>query len=284
MKRSNVLLSAITVATAATSVAAVAPGAQAASSKASTAVTAAAPVDHYKQLVSDMRFDKGDQPAGRAWEPINDTGQLPVTNKYAGAMTTYPSGWTEPMGGTYDPSRSLSVKGGVLNVNTVSQGGRVFGGVVMPKASDNMYGERTYGKIVWRMRADRPKSHAYANFTWPANDDGRYEMDQEGSMDPNTLVGGTYHHSGNENKEGYSAQQNQKIGNWHTYQMNWWPGGISMWVDNNLMYRNSTDAPDGQRMRFLIGQTTKMWDSSKMVEGERGVVQVAYVKQWKYNS
>lgn len=240
--------------------------------------------NHYRNQVANLRFNRGAVPAGSAWNPTGN-GNLPASNPYASVMTTYPSGWGNADQGYYHPERTMSVAHGVLTIKAIGTQGAEWGGSVLPVAKDDKVGSRRYGRIEYRLRASGAPGHSFAAFEWPSDDNWVYEMDAtEGFETPGSIVGGTYHYNAAAGQQGFAARQGQLIGNWHTFQLNWWPGGQSVWIDRrHLEYNVTADghpAPT-QIMRFLL-QTNKAWNGTP-ANGSVGTVQLAYVKEWAYN-
>ncbi|MBO1766926.1 family 16 glycosylhydrolase [Allobranchiibius sp. GilTou38] len=255
-----------------------------------TAVTlpahAATTTNYYRRLVANLEFNRGNVPAGSRWNPTDNSGDLPSSNPYASTMTTYPSGWGTPAQGYYHPERTMSVANGVLTIRALGSQGTEWGGSVLPIATDNKVGSRRYGRIEYRLRATGAAGHSFAAFEWPSDDNWVYEMNAtEGFETPGTTVGGTYHYNGAAGQQGFTARQHQQTSNWHTFQINWWPGGQSVWIDRR--YLEYDDAAAGhlaptQIMRFLL-QTNKAWNGTP-ANGSTGTVQLAYVKEWAYNN
>ena len=246
---------------------------------------AATPVNHYRQQVANLTFTRGDAPAGSRWAPTSDAGDLPASNPYAGQLTVYPTGWGSGANGIYHPETALSVSGGVLNMISHAVNGTVWGANVQPVASDDHYGARTYGRVIYRMRAVGASGHGFAALLWPADDSGKYEFDHEGLLTAGTVSSGYYHYAYHDGAVSWRTTRGQLLSNWHTYENNWWPGGMSFYIDGLLAYTTSNSGLPVPTipMRWLI-QLGRMWGSAPLAEGSTSTVQLAYVKEWAYNS
>ena len=247
----------------------------------SPAQAAAIPGTPWRTQVTDLTFG-ADAPLG-SFRAINSAGDLPSSNPYAGLLQTYPTGWGSTTNGIYHPEQTVFVKNGLLNIISKSVGGTVFGAAIEPTGAGESYGARTYGKVVYRMRATGASGHAFAALLWPANDSGKYEFDHEGPMTANTRVGGAYHYAYHGGAITWGARQGQLLSNWHNYSLQWWPGGMTMWIDNYIAYSlawNGYKSPSIP-MRWLI-QTGRMWGGAALTPGSTSTVQIAYVKEWRY--
>ena len=251
----------------------------------SAPVTPIAPVNHYQRQVTNLFFNRGDVPAGNLWAPLSDKGDLPAANPYKGQLTTYPTGWGSAANGIYHPETSLSVSGGVLNLTGKVVDGVVWGGNVQPVATDDPYGARTYGRTVYRMRATGASGFGFAGLLWPSDDSGRFEFDHEGAMLPGTTDSGNYHYNYHNGDVGWRALQGQQLSNWHTYQIDWWPGGLTFAIDGRTVYTTvgSGLAYPTIPMRWLL-QVGRMWGNPPLAAATTATVQLAYVKEWAYNS
>ena len=248
-------------------------------------VTPPAPVNHYQHQVANLFFNRGDVPTGKLWAPPTASGDLPTGNPYRGHLTTYPTGWGSPANGMYHPETSLSVAAGVLTITGQVVDGVVWGGNVQPVATDDHYGARLYGRTVYRMRAVGASGFGFAALQWPSDDSGQFEFDHEGAMLPGTVDGGNYHYAFHNGALGWRAAQGQQLSNWHTYQTDWWPGGMTFSIDGRVVF---TTVGTGRAyptipMRWLL-QLGRMWGSPPLAAATTATVQLSYVKEWAYNS
>ncbi len=247
----------------------------------SPANAAAIPGTPWRTQVTDLTFG-ADAPVG-SFRAINNAGDLPPGNPYAGRIQTYPTGWGSQSHGFYHPDQTVFVKNGALNIVSKAVGGTVYGAAIEPTGLGESYGKRTYGKVVYRMRALGASGHAFAALLWPADDSGKYEFDHEGPMTAKARVGGAYHYAYHGGAITWGALQGQLLSNWHTYSLQWWPGGMTMWIDNHIAYSLAWSNYPIPRipMRWLI-QTGRMWGNAPLVDGSTSTVQIAYVKEWRY--
>ncbi|UIJ34114.1 glycoside hydrolase family 16 protein [Allobranchiibius sp. GilTou73] len=254
-------------------------------SRATTPVSPVSPVNHYQKQVANLFFNRGDVPSGNLWVPTSDAGQLPAANPYRGRLATYPTGWGSPAAGVYHPETALSVSGGVLSITGKAVNGVVCGGNVEPVATDNPLGARTYGRVVYRMRATGASGFGFAALQWPSDDSGQFEFDHEGAMLPGTVDNGNYHYAYHDGSIGWRAAGGQQLSNWHTYQNDWWPGGMAFYIDGTQVF---TTVGSGFPyptipMRWLV-QLQRMWGNPPLVANSTATIQLAYVKEWAYNS
>ncbi|MBO1754327.1 glycoside hydrolase family 16 protein [Allobranchiibius sp. CTAmp26] len=243
------------------------------------------PVNHYQRQVTNLFFNRGDVPAGSLWAPLSDNGNLPATNPYHGRLTTYPTGWGSAANGLYHPETSLSVSGGVLSLTGKVVNGVVWGGNVQPVATDDPYGARTYGRTVYRMRATGASGFGFAGLLWPSDDSGQFEFDHEGAMLPGTVDSGNYHYAYHNGAVGWRSALGQQLSNWHTYQIDWSPTGLTFFIDGHTAFTTvgSGFASPTIPMRWLL-QVGRMWGNPPLAAGTTATLQLAYVKEWAYNS
>ncbi len=192
---------------------------------------------------------------------------------------TYPDGWPDSARvGIYEPSQTLSIGRGTLNVNLHSAGGTLMGAALVPKIPGGVGGNgQLYGRYEVRFRADEIADYKLAWMLWP--DSNSFPQDGEidfPESDLNKPILAFVHHQGatvNNDQDYYltSATYNS----WHTAIITRMPGYISFSLDGNVIGTSTSRLP-ATPMHWILQSETSTYGTFPTTSPS-GWIQIAWV-------
>jgi hypothetical protein len=200
----------------------------------------------------------------------------------------YPNDWHDTSGvGTYDPHKTLSVRGGILNsyIHTVNGVPRVSAPVPrLPYTSggvDSTPSGRLYGRFSVRFRADLLPGYKTAWLLWP--DSKQWPRDGEIDFPEGNLEGTIHaflHHQG-----GTSGLDSQLFStastylDWHIATIEWVKDRVTFYLDGQKVGESFTRVPNTP-MHWVL-QTETNLDGRPVPVSSQGNVQIDWVSVWK---
>ena len=195
-------------------------------------------------------------------------------------------GWNDNASGIYSPSRTLSIRGGVLDIYLHSEGG-----VPLTAAPVPLIHERTgplgqlYGRYAVRFRADSLHGYKIAWLLWPDSEtwprDGEIDF-PEGNLD--MYIEAYLHH------QDAAAASDQTgfftgvriSGEWHTAVIEWEPDMVRFLLDGKLVGSVMERIPDTP-MHWVLEATTTL-DGYEPADDAEGHVQIDWVAVWEFKN
>jgi hypothetical protein len=200
----------------------------------------------------------------------------------------YPDGWLDTTQVcTYEPSQTLSVSGGIMNmfIHTASDGTCMTAvpEPILPDPVDSSNGQ-LYGMYSVRMESDPVPGYKTAFALWPDSENwpGDGEIDfPEGELDGDSWA--YMHYQGATSGSQQDAYDTgTTYTGWHTYTIEWTPSYVKFLIDGNVI-GDSTNAsliPDTP-MHWIM-QTESDLDGDKPASSAQGNLQIAWVEIWSY--
>jgi beta-glucanase (GH16 family) len=142
----------------------------------------------------------------------------------------------------WDPAQ-LEVGDGKLTIATERNGNSWLSGglATIPEG-------QTYGTYEFRARFDPGQGTSGAILLWPSDNQWTDEVDIVEAHRPQR-DGFAFSNHGSPNVTNYI--DNVKISDWHTYRLDWTPGSLKLFVDNQQTSEITTDVPS-QPMSFAM--------------------------------
>jgi len=261
-------VSACTEPPAATSASSPAPGASGAASASTAAAPPGGPVWHLKWQTS---FSEP-APLG-SFSGCNNYDRTPAA--FCSALPAglrsqwwaYPAMWPDsatevhkPLGGYYDPARTVWISGGQLHIKMFRATSWIHSAAVVPKASIGLL----YGKYVERFMVSPGSAIGYrgSHLLWPTSTPIRYEVDfPEGEWDNGFCV---HVHS---KLEGSNTSNLCPDGatwtTWNTTEIDWWPGNLSFSLNGQIIYHVTGKWVPDDPMSWIIQNESGLrgWDA-----------------------
>jgi beta-glucanase (GH16 family) len=198
-------------------------------------------------------------------------------DRYRDQWSVYPDGWRSTNArGTYQPSRTVSVHDGAVDVYVGETEVGPSSAALVPRLPT--YGQ-LYGRYSVRFRADPVPGYKVAFLLWPDSevwpDDGEIDF-PEGNLDGS--IGAFAHHA---DPSGSQDQfpTGQTFARWHIATTEWEPGRIRFYLDDELVGESTTKVPDTS-MHWVL--QTEVADAPPPA-GAEGHVYVDWVKAWALN-
>jgi beta-glucanase (GH16 family) len=151
--------------------------------------------------------------------------------------------------GFYDRN-IMSVSDSVLDLHLQTKGGRPLGAAPVPLVG-GQWGGQLYGRFSIRMRADPVPGFGMASLLWSDREiweEGEVNF-PEGAL--NSTVKAFNHCIGDPSKTCYEANTGVEFDQWHTYTMEWTPGRIQYFLDDELVGETTNNIPS-ESMHWVI--------------------------------
>lgn len=195
----------------------------------------------------------------------------------------YDDGWKDTSkNGTYSPSKVLSVKGGVLDMNIHTENGVHM--VSAPVAKINGAGRpegQLYGRYVARFRSDNLPGYKIAWLLWPDTDnwdDGEIDF-PEANLDGR--IEGFMHHKGApREQDAYSTEVSTR--GWHTAVLEWTPEYVRFELDGKQVGKSTDRKLIPSKPMHWVLQTETALSGPAPAAKVAGHVQVDWVSVYKY--
>lgn len=211
----------------------------------------------------------------------------------------YPTGWpdtaesgqlgTYKVGGYYEPQSNVSIANGVMTINESDTNGVNSVATVVPKAGIDL----TYGRYVETTRVtEAPTGYKSAHLLWPDNADTTAQQNSgaeidfpEGDWNDAPANGGdayVYDHPAGNPSNQLAADCNCKWSAWNTYTIDWWPGNLTVYVNdgNSILHATGANVPT-MAMDWII-QNESSLDGQSAVSGSHAQMQIKYIEVDKY--
>jgi beta-glucanase (GH16 family) len=213
-------------------------------------------------------------------------GQFPeaVSSKW----WAYPAGWKDTSKkGVYDPHRVLSVHNGVLDYFIHSENGVHYVAAPIPRLPGTAGGltstpsGQLYGRYSVRYRSTSLRGYKIAWLLWPDSKafprDGEIDF-PEGDLDVNLISGYVHHQNGRTSWDQTTFHAWASPTEWHTATTEWLPGGVTYYLDGQVVGRVHTRVPDTPMHWVLQAETNT--DGNPVPDSVAGSVQVDWVSVW----
>jgi Glycosyl hydrolases family 16 len=221
-------------------------------------------------------------PTGAAVTQVNCTGLAAypgVEQKWA----AYPDGWPDHSGGTYYPSKVISIQNGImdLHIHSETSAGHTYHLVAAPVpkilGGPGAMGGLLYGRYAVRFRADPLPGYKTAWLLWP--DSGIWPADgeidfPEGNLD-GTMEAFMHWRGATSGEEASAFPTSATYGTWHTAVIEWTPSACSFYLDGALIGRTTKSIPDTP-MHWVLQTQTEI-GGTVPADSTEGDVQVAWV-------
>jgi hypothetical protein len=195
---------------------------------------------------------------------------------YGSTWGAYPSPWPDTSGnGRYDPAKTLSAAGGLLDIYLHSENGIHYVAAPEPKLPT-----MTYGRYSIRFQADAAPAYKTAWLLWP--DDGIWpahgEIDfPEGNLDQN-ISGFAHWASTSGGQDAFPTSATYAT--WHTATTEWTPGKIVFILDGKVIGTSTKLVPSAP-MHWVI-QTETQLSGGAPANTTSGHVRIDWATAYRY--
>jgi hypothetical protein len=187
--------------------------------------------------------------------------------------SAYVNGTRDTSGhGVYEPSSVVSIGGGILSMHLHSQHGRHFVAAILPRIPGaHRGGGFLYGRVSFRMRADRMPGYKLAVLLWP--DSGVWPRDGEidfPEADLNGYLGGWVHRQGaRSGSDVHGVWTHVPVTSWHTVTVTWLRHSVTFQVDGHTVGQTSGRIPNTPMHLVIQAETgTTTGPPSTSVSGD----------------
>jgi hypothetical protein len=199
----------------------------------------------------------------------------------------YPTGWPDtateahlPLGGYYDPARTVSISGGQMRIRMFRANGPIHAAAVVPKAAIGLL----YGKYVETFRVSDPHSSTgfkSSHLLWPTGNSPKFEVDfPEGEWDSNFCLHVHAAAAGSATKN--YCPTNVSWGTWNTTAIEWWPDNLAFYLNGTeICHLTGKWVPD-ERMSWIIQNETAL-NGELAGENSSGQLNLSHVAVYTYN-
>lgn len=218
----------------------------------------------------------------RRWQPVfsedfeSDAAVGEFEERYRDAWSVYPDGWPTTNGsGTYQPSKTVSVHDGALDVWVGETEAGPSSAALVPRLPT--YGQ-LYGKYSVRFRADPVPGYKVAFLLWPDSEswpeDGEIDF-PEGNLD-GSISAFTHHATSSGGKDEFGT--GTSFAQWHVATIEWEPGRVRFLLDDELVGVSTQRVPDTSMHWVLQTEATEEGPPP----GAQGHIYLDWVKAWSY--
>lgn len=205
---------------------------------------------------------------------------------YGSTFGAYPDGWPDTAkqqgegGGTYMPSKTLSVSNGLLNVNVHTENGVHMVSAPTPTLPGGK--GQTYGRYSVRFRADAVAGYKVAWLLWPDSEQwptgGEIDF-PEGDL--NGTIAAYAHYANPAGGQDVFEPGTARLTDWHTATIEWIPGKVTFYLDGQVFGVSTRDVPS-QPMHWVL-QTETCIGGCQPSDTASGNVQIDWVSVWSYS-
>jgi len=195
----------------------------------------------------------------------------------------YPEGWPDtateahlPIGGYYDPARTVWISGGQMHIRMFRDSGAVHSAAVVPKASIAML----YGKYVERFRVSPNPAPGYksSHLLWPSGTPVSFEVDYpESSWDEGFCI----HVHVAQGKGLDYCPRGANWTDWHTTEIDWTPRSLTFYLDGRDIYQGTGKFVPDEPMSWIL-QNESALDGEKAPVNSSAQLNISYVAVYSY--
>ncbi|SOD70499.1 glycosyl hydrolase family 16 [Jatrophihabitans sp. GAS493] len=220
------------------------------------------------------------------------------THTYASSWTGYNGANDTSKQGTYRPDKVLSVQDGMLDMYLHTENGEHMVAAPAPLVGGRVSGKRfgsgpgsdggqTYGRYSLRMKVEPTYGYKIAFLLWPDSmrwpDDGEIdfpEMNLDGTINAGSLFAKP---SSVSNPKGVVAYDRTGISlaDWHTITIDWTPGKVVFYVDDAVVFTNTTLVPH-KPMHWVLQAETNLDGAEPPNDSAAGHISVDWATVYKY--
>jgi hypothetical protein len=198
----------------------------------------------------------------------------------------YPTGWPDtategdlPLGGYYDPARTLSISGGQMHIRMFRANGPIHAAAVVPKAAIGLL----YGKYVETFRVSDPHSstgYKGSHLLWPTGNSPQFEVDfPEGEWDSGFCI---HVHAVSEGADTKNyCPPGATWATWNTTAIEWWPGNLAFYLNGTEIYHLTGKWVPDERMSWIIQNETAL-NGEVAPENSSGQLDISHVAIYSY--
>lgn len=204
---------------------------------------------------------------------------------YANTFDAYPVPWRDTSGnGAYDPARTLSASGGLMDIWLHTVNGVPLVSAPQPR----LFGSRvpgrvgqTYGRYSVRFRSSLAPGYKTAWLLWPDSEliaDGEIDF-PEGNLDGTPFSAFAHYTGGTGTQQDWFLTTSNYL-DWHVATIEWTPGQVKFILDDVTIGISTTAVPS-KPMHWVL-QTETNLDGTKPDPAVSGHVQVDWVVAYRY--
>jgi hypothetical protein len=195
----------------------------------------------------------------------------------------YPDGWTDSAGdGSYEPSQTVSISGGLMNVHLHTADGIHMVAALVPKIPGGVNGNGLmYGRYSVRFRADEIAGYKTAWLLWPDSNvfpqDGEIDFPE---ADLDTDIWGYVHYQGGTavNDQAWFETEDS-YGSWHTATTIWTPTAVTFMLDGTTIGTVTQRIPDTP-MHWVLQCETSTYGITP-ADSTSGNIQIAWAVAYR---
>src|SRR5262249_43334678 len=201
----------------------------------------------------------------------------------SGKWTAYPDGWHDTSGnGTYQPSKVVSIRNGVMNLHLHTQNGihMVAAPVPIIPGAPGRAGGLLYGRFPVRFKADRVPGYKTAWLLWPDSNrwaDGEIDFPEGGLTG---TISAFMHYKGNPRAQD-AYLTGATYNTWHTAVIKWAPRAVTFLLDGRVIGSSTNPATIPSTPMHWVLQTETQLSGGPPANSAAGNVQIDWVTAYK---
>lgn len=213
--------------------------------------------------------------------------QYQVPAEYSGILRVYEDGWRDTASSSavnpslpsrYMPSQVLSVNGGCLVKHLFNSGDGARSAAVM------VGGDRSYGRVACRFKADQIDGFKTAWLWWPGSDvwprDGEIDF-PEGALDK-TIDAFMHRQNATSGSDQDYRASGVSFANWHTSVIEWAPNSCKFFLDGAQLGPTITSRVPNTPMHWVL-QTESDLGGNQPPVGTSGYLYIDWCVLWDYD-
>lgn len=192
----------------------------------------------------------------------------------------YPNPWPDtatqrgyPVGGYYNPSKTIWISGGEMHIRMFRQAGAVNSAAVLPRAAMN----RKYGEYIETFRVSKVTTgYKSAYMLWPAGN-ADFEVDYP-ENEWNTPISAHVHYGAGDNELTFKTGVEWNA--WHTTEIVWTPSHLAFYMDGKRVGYTTKGVPD-VTMNWII-QNESALNGEQAPENSWAQIDISQVAYYSY--